>query len=466
MEHENAPQFVCSDCYENVVNACSFKKVLEESDRKVRSYLEDFDPPALKIEYLESELHEMSSKDVEMNFEYEGNEETTSDKDYQMSSESENDQTDSEDEDITEESLSLKTTPKVSKFKMEVQKCFICDINFSSKTLKLAHFREHHAKEKNIKCLRCNHVAKNAVFYNIHLKNHKSNFGCHNCLRKFSTAEILELHKSNGTCYMKKNVSKSKRIRSQTCTDCFQIFTRKKDYEHHMSQKDGVTDCSKILPLPVTCFLCSKVFKFNYLKNKHLDEEHKMKEYKCTNCEASFKTARSLDRHLRSHYEDIPDVICEQCGKKFEYEGLLRKHIKSRHQNRPHYTCDLCGLVTQLKQSISRHISGVHLRVYRFSCAECGPEFSYANKTTYNAHLFKVHGKILPISCQDCGAGFSFSYELKNHKGKHGNCAKTKEYIRVVGKDNKIKWAGAKTWEYGYFTDKKREIFCKVCHKR
>lgn len=427
---------MCTDCYENVINACSFKKVIADSDKKVRTSLED----SLKIEYLGSEMPEDIIYDENDEYENEN----------------------CEVPDLEEDSLdeSMEDSPKLNKSKLEVQKCYLCDIDFPNKIQKLSHFREEHSAEERINCNLCSHVAKNAVFLNIHLKNHNSSFGCTKCFRKFATKEILDLHKSTENCSKKRN------SKIQICTDCGQQFNRTKDYADHMKQKADVFDCSTLQPIPVKCYLCDETFKFNYMKKAHLEEAHTMAEYNCNHCDIITKTAKSLDRHLRTHFEDIPEVICEKCGRKFLYVDLLKKHILQHHQQRSVYSCDICGVEVTMKQSILRHMKTVHLKMFTFQCEECGPGYSYANRTSYNAHLFRTHGKTPNISCPDCNMGFTFSYELKNHKGKDGNCGKTKEYVRMLDKDNKIKWKGPKTWEYAYFSDKKREIFCKICDKR
>lgn len=450
MDNPKAPQFVCADCYENVVNACSFKRVLEESDKKVRLYLEqnDAEESSLKIEYLEAETAELS-KDETFTEEY-------------LFDELEEEYLSSEDD--MEYDSSPNQTLRVSKDKLEVQKCYICNLDFSNKIQKLAHFREHHTEEESLKCLQCNHIAKNAVFLNVHLKNHEKLFPCNKCSRKFATESILELHKLNDNCVMKQSGSGRKKLH---CSDCKQSFSRNKDYEHHMNQKVDIEDCSTIQPIPVQCYLCNATFKYHYLKKAHLEEAHPTEDpWKCHVCGSISKSAKHLDRHLMIHFEGIPEVICEQCGRKFEHADLLKKHIHTAHSERPHYSCDICGVSVTLKQSILRHMKSVHMKIFKYHCLECGPGYSYSNRTSYNAHLFRTHGKKAPIQCPDCQMGFTFSYELKNHKGKQGHCGKTKEYVRVIDKNNKIKWRAPKTWEYAYFSDKKGEIFCKVCHKK
>lgn len=277
---------MCSDCYENVVNSCSFKRLLQESDKKIRVCLED---PEMKLEYLESIVEEVEvpNRDVSA-------EEIIYDGDSQ---------------EIIEEDLFTAEFDEEfggsNDHKIEGQvdlKCYICNLDFETNSLKLAHFQYDHKNEpENKKCSFCSHTYKDSHSFNTHLKQKHPNFKCPKCSKKCYSKESLEAHLSDDFCSTKPKKFK------KSCPDCNHIFTKSKDFQYHMCAKEEYQDCSKIPAPSIACYLCNKTFRFMYLKKTHLEEDHLNEEYKCTFCDSAFKSARGLDGHLRLHYESECD---------------------------------------------------------------------------------------------------------------------------------------------------------------
>ena len=108
---------------------------------------------------------------------------------------------------------------------------------------------------------------------------------------------------------------------------------------------------------------------------------HKLKVYKCTDCDQRFETLIEKDLHQK-----VTHLVhkCDECFENFENSKNLKKHM------------------------IKSHNSG------QFKCDICGKEFDM--RTKYRQHKINHNSTIV---CDLCGCKCSSPANLKQHMRKH-----------------------------------------------
>lgn len=82
------------------------------------------------------------------------------------------------------------------------------------------------------------------------------------------------------------------------------------------------------MPVPDTqCHCCAE----------DLSTAHSGGEYKCSNCELSFKKKSSLERHIVVIHWQCDSCSCKECGETFSDKKSLNKHRYTTHADRKIY---------------------------------------------------------------------------------------------------------------------------------
>ena len=145
--------------------------------------------------------------------------------------------------------------------------------------------------------------------------------------------------------------------------------------------------------------------------------QHKLKIYKCKQCDKCFNKSGLLSRHEKIHTGEKP-YVCNQCGRRFNRAETLQKHIRAHTGEKP-YTCDQCGQKFGQSWSLKRHKIRAHTteKKEKNICDQCGK--SYIHPANLRRHL-KVHsGEEERIECDECGKCFSQASALYRHKRAH-----------------------------------------------
>ena len=79
----------------------------------------------------------------------------------------------------------------------------------------------------------------------------------------------------------------------------------------------------------------------------------KQLQYKCEECDASFKSKSGLYRHTSSKHEGIA-YSCQYCRYKATTQGSLKRHKESAHEG-VKYQCNQCEYQATRKDNLNKH---------------------------------------------------------------------------------------------------------------
>ena len=165
----------------------------------------------------------------------------------------------------------------------------------------------------------------------------------------------------------------------------------------------------------------------NYL-NRHIKEIHpSTKDYKCNECESTFKNKTSLRQHVNTvHGKNEKNFKCNHCAYEFHRRPELEKHLNAKHFAIARYKCDFCERAFAHNGSLYSHRVTKHLNKTLFKCELC--DKSYTSNGSLTRHIASFHeGKT--FHCEICGEQFAYSFNVLDHKRKvHKTCKEiTKE---------------------------------------
>ena len=167
------------------------------------------------------------------------------------------------------------------------QKCDLCDETFRTRKRLQHHMSEVHSRsiDPAFFCEYCEKgfIRKASLF--VHYKQHADGqYVCTKCGRFFEDEKTFDAHAKTHVC-----------ATDYTCKKCDESFTRKQQFEQHM-----------------TCH----------------------KKYDCVMCGEPFVTSKLLDQHNKDEHDielktSIKTYGCDYCGKQYPRPGLLELHLRT-----------------------------------------------------------------------------------------------------------------------------------------
>ena len=148
-------------------------------------------------------------------------------------------------------------------------------------------------------------------------------------------------------------------------------------------------------------------------------------EIDCALCHQTFKSTRSLRRHMKTHTGET-GYSC-QCGKVLASRVMLDLHRKSCRWDKSHW-CKACNLGYTTKQALVHHLKAKHGPApikEKLTCATCGKEFKLVK--AMREHMASHKG---PFYCHvpGCRVGpFSLPKHLNQHMAEKHDFAARKE---------------------------------------
>ncbi|KAJ0033635.1 hypothetical protein NQD34_000742 [Periophthalmus magnuspinnatus] len=138
-----------------------------------------------------------------------------------------------------------------------------------------------------------------------------------------------------------------------------------------------------------------------HVMNKRDLAKHGDQLYKCNQCSKSFKSKRSLEKHLQIHTRQVTS------SKSKPKEHLVKQ--------KPH-RCSVCKRGFSQKRHLVDHMR-IHTGEKPFSCSHC--EMKFRQQYSLMRHIFSKHSEYKPHSCPVCLKGFVEKGSLVLHMRKH-----------------------------------------------
>ena len=153
------------------------------------------------------------------------------------------------------------------------------------------------------------------------------------------------------------------------------------------------------------------------------------KEYLCTQCHESFKSAKLLREHFLSHTTSLEMPFkCSTCGEGFCDLLSKRKHL-SKHRVERKFKCNGCVRSFYQMSALEKHSCRGFGRLNQttkehddaprpFKCNQCNKTF--ARKDTLSNHL-PIHSKVKQFRCDLCQRQYTQRTALIRHKRVHND---------------------------------------------
>ncbi|CAH2011322.1 unnamed protein product [Acanthoscelides obtectus] len=320
--------------------------------------------------------------------------------------------------------------------------CKHCNTSFKTERSLFAHILKIHPNfsgtisSKIYECMHCAHkqIARSSFIKHLAKHDIQTTFKCRNCDASFNTKRRLESH----------TLHKHPKIRE--CAQCEYKTAIKYCLARHMIKHTGAklkcTKCEKSFTTirtlddhilrehpEFTTSVSSKIHKCTYCEYKTTYKgnlvSHMMKhtgaKLKCTKCDASFTTIRTLDNHiLRKHPEFTTSVSrkihkCTHCEYKcLEKQQLIRHMMKHTGAKLKCTKCDASFTTIRLLDNhiLQKHpefTTSVSSKIHK--CTHC--EYKTTYKGNLVSHLMKHTGA--KFKCTKCDASFTTILSLDNH---------------------------------------------------
>jgi len=219
---------------------------------------------------------------------------------------------------------------------------------------------------------------------------------CRLCDKVYKNQEILRQH-------VKSHHNTSNLI----CSQCQATFTSLRSLKYHEQRNH-----SNLEPEP--CSFCGKKFLDRKYLRIHENIHSQTNQYVCHFCGRKFIMKTNLTVHInRHHTEKTNDFICQICGKGFPFKLYLKKHFKTHSDEKPHH-CSVCEAKFREASLLRKHVNSIHLKIRPFVCQYCQKTFTrslYLRDHIQSQHL----GVPAKLECVKCAAVFSNRSSLKQH---------------------------------------------------
>nr|CAI5830383.1 unnamed protein product [Callosobruchus analis] len=225
------------------------------------------------------------------------------------------------------------------------------------------------------------------------------------------------------------------------CTECTYKTVFTSQLRRHMVKHPDIAGNYTT----IRCSYCNKTFESKRSLDNHIVKRHpdfvasvSSKIHGCTQCTYRTTISRCLKEHLMKHPEIAGNRIfrCIYCNKTFTRKLALDDHIVKKHSdfiacisNKVH-GCTKCTYKTTSNSHLKRHmvkhsdIAGDHITN---RCTHCNKTFT--STQALDDHIVKRHPDFIASvsrkvhECTECTYKTVFSSQLRRHMAKHPNIA-------------------------------------------
>ncbi|XP_042872913.1 PR domain zinc finger protein 5-like isoform X2 [Penaeus japonicus] len=135
----------------------------------------------------------------------------------------------------------------------------------------------------------------------------------------------------------------------------------------------------------------------------------------CDVCGIFFRQHGELEQHESTHHGIR--VKCNLCDDTFAFSKSLRNHYLRKHSNDGNFRCEECNKSFKCRSNLWSHrFTHTSQEDRRFTCPECPQRFNTRSKL--NVHL-QSHTGEKKFQCGECQKGFIYQGLLLRHMRKH-----------------------------------------------
>nr|CAI5830378.1 unnamed protein product [Callosobruchus analis] len=237
------------------------------------------------------------------------------------------------------------------------------------------------------------------------------------------------------------------------CTECTYKTVFTSQLRRHMVKHPDIAGNYTT----IRCSYCNKTFESKRSLDNHIVKRHpdfvasvSSKIHGCTQCTYRTTISRCLKEHLMVKHPEVAGnrifIRCIYCNKSFTRKLALDDHIVKRHPDfiasvsNKIYECSTCTFRTVSTKDLKRYTTAKHPaiagnRKFR-RCIYCNKTFrcTHCNKTftstqALDDHIVKRHPDFIASvsrkvhECTECTYKTVFSSQLRRHMAKHPNIA-------------------------------------------
>lgn len=282
-----------------------------------------------------------------------------------------------------------------------VYACRLCQLELKAKVHLQRHFRECHAGAKPFYCDVCARdfaLSNQLKYHNIVHHGAAGAFECHICRGRFGVRWELVRHLESHD-----NVT-------VTCDQCGKSLRNKFMLRNHVKLQHPKKSSN------VLCAQCGKAFRYPSVLEQHMLEHTGERPFACTKCDARYRFAVNLRRHMNNVHSDVPAFECWQCRRPFFDPNCLRRHMRTVHTAERRYACTVCDKRFSTSTGLQVHAYR-HTGTKRFVCTVCDKRF-YARAGLVE-HERGTHTGERPYACDRCDLRFTSKRYMKKHQKTH-----------------------------------------------
>lgn len=209
------------------------------------------------------------------------------------------------------------------------------------------------------------------------MHNYTNQYKCNKCSKSFNQPYLLRIHnqrhKANEEGY------------KNACPKCKKLFSTSNSLTNHIRLMHEKS-------LAHVCDICARVFTSKYGCNLHKRNKHsgeKLPPAQCIDCNMWLKNENCLEKHRAAqHGENKDEFVCNICGKQMANRRALYDHKKIVHLTEKTFKCTFCEKSFKSERTLKEHLSR-HTGDKLYSCKYCSKTCN--SISTMHAHRKKVH---------------------------------------------------------------------------